>query len=110
MNLLALWIHFQCLFVLRNCLADFVEFLERVGLADSDSELHLGDSLLVFGAVLAVISVLVVFDESDSIVAFGDDTAETLEAEETCRLVHIDSDVVQAGRLSRDLQTLLLGL
>lgn len=58
--------------------------------------------------MLSVVPVLVVLDQSDRVVAFRDDSVETLEAEEAGGLVHVDGNIVKTRRLPRDLQALFV--
>ena len=76
--MLVLRVHLLRSLVFCDRLVDFVELLQGVRLPDGDPEVHLRDSLLVVGTVLTIISVLVVLDQADGIVALGDDSVVAL--------------------------------
>ena len=96
------WIDLHRLLVFSNSLLDFVEFGKGVTFSDSEPKLHIGHSLLVICGVLSVLPVLIVLNQSESIITLSHNTSVLFKRQKASNFVHVNGYVVQSGRVSRD--------
>ena len=103
-------IHLLSALVLGDRLRDLAHLAEGGCLPDRDAQLHLSHPLRLISGVPAVVPVLVVAEQSSRVVALDDDLRVALAGQEAGDLVDEDGDVVESGRLPRDLEALLIHL
>ena len=103
------WVNLERSLVLCYGLADPLQLAECVAAPHRHAQVHLLQAFHVCCWNLGV-PVLVVADQSDCLVALGDDSLESVKRKEAGDLVDVDRDVVECCGLASHLQRLVVGL
>ena len=95
-------VDFQSTLIFGNCLSDALKFAEGVTSTDSNSQIHLLKPFSI--GSFRIEPILVVLDQSDRFVTFGNNSIKLILGEKTGDFVYIDADVVKSGSFSCDLE------